>query len=69
MNTMKKKQSKDQFWLVLGALNLLAMAYPITAYVRADSMEEQILAIFVMVGIGLLLAIVDTVTIAVTYSS
>jgi len=65
---MKKKKSKDQFWFTLGTLNLLAMTYPISAYLRADSMEEQILAISVLVGLGLLLAIVDTVSIAVTYS-
>jgi len=43
------------------------MAYPIGTYLRADSMEDQILAVSVLVGLGLLLAIVDTVSIAVTY--
>ena len=65
---MKTKKSLDQFWFGLGTLNLLAMAYPISVYLRADSMEEQVLATFVLVGLSLLLAIVDTVSIAVAYS-
>lgn len=54
---MQKKKSKDQFWFTLGTINLLAMAYPISAYLRADSMEEQILAISVLVGSGFLNAL------------
>ncbi|MGC1453410.1 MAG: hypothetical protein WA830_25535 [Candidatus Sulfotelmatobacter sp.] len=44
------------------------MAYPLGTYLRADSMEDQIIAVSVLVGAGLLLAIVDTVSIAVSYS-
>ena len=48
---------------------MIAIAYPIGTYLRADSMEDQILAVSVLVGVGLLLAIVDTVSIAVRYSN
>jgi hypothetical protein len=65
---MKKAKSRDGFWLVLGILNLLAIVYPISVYVQADSIEDQILAVFVLFGVALLLAIVDTVNIAVAYS-
>jgi len=65
---MKKGKSRDEFWLVLGILNLLAMVYPTSVYLRADSMEDQVLAVFVLFGVALLLAIVDTVTIVVAYS-
>ena len=64
---MRKKKTKEQFWSVLGSLNMIAMAYPIGIYLRADGMENQILAISMLVGVGLLLAIVDTVSIAVCY--
>lgn len=64
---MRKNKTKEQFWHVLGSLNIIAMAYPIGTYLRADSMEDQILAVSVLVGVGLLLTIVDTVSIAVTY--
>ena len=65
---MRKNKTKEQFWCGLGSLNMIAMAYPIGTYLRADSMEDQILAISLLVGVGLLLAIIDTVSIAVSYS-
>lgn len=65
---MKKGKSREDFWLVLGVVNLLAMVYPLNCFVRADSMENQIVALFALLGVVLLLAIVDTVSIVVTYS-
>lgn len=65
---MKKVKSKDEFWLVLGTLNVLAMVYPTSAYLRADSSEDQIVFLAVLFGLGLLLAIVDTVSIVVAHS-
>lgn len=64
---MRKNKTKDQFWYTLGSVNVIAMAYPVGTYLRADSMEDQILAVAVLVGVALLLAIVDTVSIAVSY--
>jgi hypothetical protein len=65
---MRKNKTKEQFWYVLGSINVITMAYPIGTYLRANSMEDQILAVSVLVGAVLLLAIVDTVSIAVSYS-
>ena len=65
---MKRAKSREDFWLVLGLINLLAMLYPMNCFLRADSMEDQIVAVFVLLGLGLLLAIVDTVSIVVAYS-
>ncbi|HEY1471760.1 MAG TPA: hypothetical protein VGF61_22165 [Candidatus Acidoferrum sp.] len=65
---MKKQQTKEDFWLALALINLFAMVYPIASYIRADSIEDQLLAVFVLIGAGFLLAIVDTVSIAVSYS-
>jgi hypothetical protein len=65
---MKKQRVLDDFWLVLGLINLVAMVYPASCYMQAGSMEYQLMAVFVLVGVGLLLAIVDTVSIAVAYS-
>lgn len=65
---MKEKKTKEEFWYKLGSLNVIAMAYPIATYLRADSIEDQILAVSVLIGAGLLLAVVDTISIAVRYS-
>jgi hypothetical protein len=63
-----EKQSEGTIWHVLRSLNVIAMAYATGRYLRADSMEDQILAASVLVRAGLLVAIVDTVGIAVSYS-
>jgi len=65
---MEKAKSKDEFWFVFGILNALAMVYPTSSYLRADSTEDQIVALAVLFGVGLVLAIVDSVSIVVTYS-
>jgi len=65
---MKKQKAREDFWLILGLINLVAMIYPMSCYLHADSMENQIMAVFVLCGVGLLLAIADTVSIAVAYS-
>jgi len=65
---MKKQKTREDFWLILGLINLVAMIYPMSCYLQADGMENQIMAVFVLCGVGLLLAVVDTVSIAVAYS-
>jgi uncharacterized membrane protein YhaH (DUF805 family) len=65
---MKKPKAREDFWLVLGLINLLAMVYPMSSYVRADGIEDQVLWVCILLGIGLVLAIVDTVSIVVAYS-
>jgi len=64
---MKKQKSRENFWLMLGLINLLAMVYPVSSYLRADGMD-QVLWVCVLLGIGLVLAIVDTISIVVSYS-
>lgn len=64
----RKKKSKDQFWLGLAAVNAVVLAYPLSLYLRADNGLEQFIWTVALVGLGLLLAIVDTISIVVTYS-
>lgn len=65
---MKTQKGRENFWFVLGLINLLAVLYPISCFLQADSMEDRILGVFALCGVGLLLGIVDTVSIAVSYS-
>lgn len=65
---MKRQRAREDFWLSLGLINLVAMVYPISCCLQANSIEDQLMAVFVLVGIWLLLAIVDMVSIAVAYS-
>jgi len=66
--TMKKQKAREDFWLILGLINLVAMIYPMSCYLQSDSMEDQIMGVLVICGVGMLLAVVDTVSIAVAYS-
>ena len=65
---MQKKKPNDGFWLVLGILNALAVSYPLSLCLEAEGDLERLPAIFALVAAGLLVAIVDTVSIAVAYS-
>ena len=65
---MKKQKPKDNFWLGLGLTNILGVVYPLSAYFKADSIEDQVVAVFLLIGAGLVLAIIDTISIAVAYS-
>jgi len=65
---MKKQKDRGDFWLILGLVNLVAVVYPMSCCMQADSMEDQVLAVSLLCGVGLLLAIIDTVSIVVSYS-
>ena len=65
---MKKQKTKEDLWLVLGLINLLALVYPMTSYLRADGIEDQVLSVGLLIGVSLILVIFDTVSIAVSYS-
>ncbi|MBV9086559.1 MAG: hypothetical protein JOY79_03670 [Acidobacteriaceae bacterium] len=58
---------KNQFWLVLAALNALAMSYPISVYRGTEGGDAQLLAALLLVGILFVLAVADTVTIVFAY--
>jgi hypothetical protein len=65
---MKKQKSKDDFWFVLAIINILAIAYPTSLCLCAVGLEDRILAVSVLCGVGLLLAIIDGISIMVVYS-
>lgn len=65
---MKKNRPTTRFWTVLVTVNLLAVIYPITLLLRADTPDAQLLATFALVGVGFLLVITDTISILLAYS-
>lgn len=65
---MKRKQPNDLFWAVLGILNLLAVCYPLNLWLEADDELGRLVAIVALIGAGLLLAILDMVTIVFVYT-
>jgi hypothetical protein len=65
---MAKKSPTNRFWSVLGALNVLAMVYPVILSRQADSEGAQLVATCVLAVVVFLLAIVDTISIVLAYS-
>jgi hypothetical protein len=65
---MKQQKSKHNFWFVLAIINMVAMVYPLSSYLQADSMEDQVLAVFIVAGVALVMGIIDTVSIVFAYS-
>ena len=63
-----KKKPGDLFWLLLGIFNVMGASYPLSLCLQSESDLERLSAVFVMIGAGLLLAIVDTVSIVAAYS-
>lgn len=64
---MTHKPSRTRFWTILTIVNILAMAYPISLYFRAESNDAQFFAAVAVLGVGFLLAITDTVSALVAY--
>ena len=64
---MKKNRFTSKFWMVLATLNILAMVYPIKAYVEADnnSMHARFVAALLVVGVNFVLAMIDAVALAI----
>jgi hypothetical protein len=53
---------------VLGIINLLIMIYPLNCYLQADSSEDHLMSVLIIIAATLILAIIDAVSITVAYS-
>ena len=56
---MKTSKPTTEFWTVLTMVNVLALIYPIHLLLRANSVDENLFATFVLVGSLFLLVVVD----------
>lgn len=64
---MTQKTSKTQFWLILALINIAVLIYPIGMYVQADTNDAKLFAMLVVLAVGFVLAITDTVGAIVAY--
>ncbi len=62
---MKRNKPTAQFWIVLGAVNVAALAYPINLLHRAETNDEDLFAAFAVIGVVFLLMLIDAVSIVV----
>jgi hypothetical protein len=66
---MKKHEANSQLWTTLAMVNVLALIYPISLLIRADSGDENLFAIFALIGVVFLLLTVDAVSIVISAGS
>ena len=64
---MKKNKFAGRFWVILAAVNILTILYPIRVYVEADNsnVHARFLASLLVVGVNFVLAMIDAVAIAI----
>lgn len=60
---MKKNKSNTQFWSVLALVNVLALTYPISLLLHANTVDENLFATLVFIGALLLLVVIDAISI------
>ena len=60
------KQAKNCFWCGLTMVNLLLMSCPIVLFRRAQTTEERLIAVLVLMGCLFFLAVVDAVGIVIS---
>ena len=64
---MKKKNITGTFWAVLAGLNLLALLYPMSTLIGADTDAAQFLSAIVIMTVVFMLGIIDVVAITLAY--
>ncbi len=64
---MRKNQSKARFWIVLGVINLLALAYPFSLFADPNQ-DGALVGTITLLGVALVLGIADVISVALAYS-
>jgi hypothetical protein len=63
MKQIKSSGSKARFWMILIAINVLAIGYVLGLYLRALTSDEQLFAAMALIFVAFLLVIADIVSI------
>jgi len=67
MQKMKSTKSTARFWTVLGAINVFGVVSVIGTFLRANSIDGQLVAGFTLIAAAFLLLIIDIVSIVLVY--
>ena len=65
---MSRNNQRTKFWTILAIFNIVGIVYPISLYTNAETSDQQISALLVLVGIGLVLAVVDAASALIAYA-
>ncbi len=64
---MQKKISKSRFWLILLTVNILAFIYPIGLLLGSDDDGTRLMAVVVLMGGFIFLAVADAISVVFAY--
>jgi hypothetical protein len=64
---MKIYKTSSRFWIVLGLINVLAMAYPISLFQSVENSGGNIVSVLVLFVVMFVLLITDVISIAIAY--
>jgi len=65
---VSRNNQRTKFWTILAIFNIVGIVYPISLYTNAETSDQQISALLVLVGIGLVLAVVDAASALIAYA-
>ena len=63
MRKIKSNRSRARFWIILIAINVLAIGYFLRLYLRALTSDEQLFAAMALIFVAFLMVIADIVSI------
>ena len=63
MRKIKSNRSRARFWIILIAINVLAIGYVLGLYLRALTSDEQLFAAMALIFVAFLMVIADIVSI------
>jgi hypothetical protein len=63
MKQIKSSGSEARFWMILIAINVLAIGYVLELYLRAVTSDEQLFAAMALIFVAFLMVIADIVSI------
>ena len=60
---MKRNKPTTGYWRALAMLNVFALIYPSSLLLRANSVDENLFATFVLIAAVFLLVVIDAISI------
>jgi len=67
MRKIKSNRSRARFWIILIAINVLAIGYVLGLYLHAVTSDEQLFAAMAIIFVAFLMVIADIVSIVLAY--
>jgi hypothetical protein len=65
---MSRNKQRTKFWAIMAIVNIGAILCPMSLYTGAETIDQEISGLLLLVGTALVLAVVDAVSALIAYS-